>query len=117
MMITDKQQTDLNSKSEKVGIWNRIIPIISKAFVLIWAGLSAVWTEPFMAEYCQEKANRHYDNRPEVGAVFIVALIFAIHNFRHKRFFVGVLTSIIAIWAFYWAFMVSFSCYSCTYGG
>ena len=119
MLITDKQQIDLNSKSEKVGTWNRIIPIVSKAFMLIWVGLFAVWTKPFFTDYYQKQANRHYDNPQwfQMGPVFIVAVFLSIHSFMHKRFFVGVLTAIIAIWAFYWTFMVSFSCYDCTYGG
>ena len=120
MMLTENQQTDTKNKPEKAGILNGIIPIVSKAFVLIWAGLSALWTRPFMEEHYQKMANSHYDSMGrwfEMGPVFIAALVFSIHSFIHKRFFVGVLTVIIAIWAFYWAFMVSFSCYDCTYGG
>ena len=120
MIIAEKQQLDTNSKLKSAGIINRITPIASKFFVIIWVGLSAVWPKPFLAEHYQEMANRHYDALGrwfEMGPVFIVAVFLSIHSFMHKRFFVGVLTAIIAIWAFYWAFMVSFSCYDCTYGG
>lgn len=117
MMKTENQQPDTKNKFEKTGIRNRIIPIVSEVFVVIWVGLSALWTKPFLTEYYQKMANRHYENRPGMGAVFIAALFLAIYSFVHKRFFVGVLTAVIAVWAFYWAFMVSFSCYDCTYGG
>lgn len=99
---------------------NRIISFIGKVFVVIWVGSSALWSRPFFVDYYQEQANRHYDGLAQwfqIGPVFIVALIFSIHSFLHKKFFLGVLTAIIAIWSFYWAFMVSFSCYDCTYGG
>ncbi len=99
---------------------NRIISFIGKVFVVIWVGSSALWSKPFFVDYYQEQANRHYDGLAQwfqIGPVFIVALIFSIHSFLHKKFFLGVLTAIIAIWSFYWAFMVSFSCFHCTYGG
>ncbi len=110
---------DTNCKAESEIIINRITSVISKIFVVIWVALSAIWTKPFFTDYYQKQANSHYDNPQwfQMGPVFIVALIFSIHSFAHKRYFVGVLTAIIAIWSFYWAFMVSFSCYDCTYGG
>ena len=118
--MENNKYPDINSKSKKSGILNRVIPIVSKVFVVIWVGLSAVLTKPFLAEHYQKMANSHYDDLGrwfQMGPVFLLALFFSIHSFAHKRYFVGVLTAIIAIWSFYWAFMVSFSCYDCTYGG
>ena len=118
--MENNKYPDINSKSKESGILNRVIPIVSKVFVVIWVGLSAVWTKPYFADYYQKQANSHYDGLEQwfqMGPVFIVALIFSIHSFAHKRYLVGLLTVIIAIWSFYWAFMVSFSCYDCTYGG
>ncbi len=105
---------------QNTSISNRIISFIGKVFVVIWVGFSAVWTKPFFVDYYQEQANRHYDGLNQwfqIGPVFLVALLFSIHSFTHKKFFVGVLTAIIAIWAYYWAFVASFSCFHCTYGG
>lgn len=100
---------------------NRIISIASQVFVIGCVGAFALWTKPFMADYYQKMANSHYDDLArwiQMGPVFVVALIFSIHSFVNKRYFVGVLTVIIAIWSFYWAFLAGpFYCYDCTYGG
>lgn len=105
---------------KNTSISNRIISFISKVFVVIWVGFSVVWTEPFFVDYYQKQANSHYDGLNQwfqIGPVFIVALILSIYSFLHKKIFLGVLTAIIAIWSFYWAFVVRFSCFHCTYGG
>lgn len=74
-------------------------------------GAFTLWMKPFMADYYQKMANSHYDALArwiQMGPVFVVALIFSIHGFVNKRYFVGVLTVIIIIWSFYWAFEFEF---------
>jgi len=105
---------------KNANISSRLISIASNFFVIVWVGASALWSRLYFADYYQKQANSHYDTFGQwfqMGPIFIVALIFSIQSFMHKRFFVGVLTAIIAIWSFYWAFVASFSCHVCTYGG
>lgn len=128
MIIENKKKNDINSESEsaKEGIRksvsiavNRIISITSHVFVVVWMGLLMLWTNPYLADYYQKMANSHYDTVQwcQMGPLFVVALFLAIHSFVNKRYFVGLLTIIIAIWSFYWAFLVGFSCHACTFGG
>ena len=127
MIIADERNNDMNSNPEsdkkdmkkKVSISNRLLVIASKVFVIVWVGASTLWSKPFFADYYQKQANSHYDAIQlfQMGPIFIMALIFSIHSFIHKRYFVGVITCIIAIWAYYWAFVATFSCFHCTYGG
>ncbi len=115
-----KPEIGKDDMQKKTSISNRLISIASKFFVIVWVGASALWSKPYFADYYQKQANSHYDDLSQwfqMGPVFIVALIFSIHSFIHKRYFVGVLTAIIAIWSYYWAFVARFSCHACTYGG
>lgn len=121
MSITKNNASSNNSnlKHKKAGISKFIKSNVVYIFVIVWAGLLALWSKPFLADYYQKQANSHYDTVQwvQMGPVFLVAMILSIFSFVKKRYFVGVLTGIIAIWSFYWAFLVSFSCFHCTYGG
>lgn len=126
LKIVNNKHNNSNSKPECVqeGVKkrinvNQIISIISHLFVVAWVVLFTFWTKPFLADYYQKMANSHYDNVQwcQMGPVFVVALVLSIHSFFNKKYFVGLLTIIIAIWSFYWSFMTSFSCHACTYGG
>lgn len=87
--------------------------------MVCFVGLLTLWTKPFLADYYQKMANSHYDSIQSIqmGPVFVMALFFSINSFMNRRYLVGILTIIIAIWSFYWAFLVGFSCHACTYGG
>ncbi|MBQ6888317.1 MAG: hypothetical protein IJN54_12495 [Lachnospiraceae bacterium] len=117
----NRQKCDKDSAKRKVVISiNQVISIANQIFVISFLGVFAIWTKPFMTDYYQKLANSHYDSVQwfQMGTVFLVALFFAIHSFVNKRFFVGILTIIIAIWSFYWAFLAGpFYCQLCTYGG
>ena len=128
MIIADDRLNGTESMPEcskqelkkNASISNRLISIASEIFVIVWVGASALWSKPYFADYYQKQANSHYDDLSQwfqIGPVFLVALLLSIHSFRHKKIFVGVLTTIIAIWSYYWAFVVRFSCFHCTYGG
>ncbi len=121
MKIVNRKHDDANSKPESnKEIVGKCVSIASQVFVVSWVGLFTLWTKPFLADYYQKMANSHYDTAVQwcqMGPVFVVALFFSIHSFVKKRYFVGMLTIIIAIWSFYWAFLVRFSCHACTYGG
>ncbi len=121
MSITKNNESSNNSnlKHKKAGIIKFIKANVAYIFVVVWAGLLALWSEPFLADYYQKQVNSHYDTIQwvQMGPVFLVAMILCIFSFVKKKYLVGILTGIIAIWAFYWAFGVSFSCFQCTYGG
>ena len=50
----------------------------------------------------------------QMGPIFVLAASFSVRSLIHKRYFVAILTAIIAIWAFYWAFLASFVCPVCS---
>jgi len=97
---------------------DQILGIAGQFFVIVWAGLSAWWTKPFLAEYYQSMANSHLEpwgtQLLQMGPVFILAVFFSVRSLIHKRYFIAILTAIIAIWAFYWAFLASFVCPGCS---
>ena len=119
--INNKQKCDKDSIKGKIDLSvNQIIFIVNRVFVIGFVGIFAIWTKPFMTDYYQKLANSHYDSVEllQMGTIFLVTLFFSIHSFVNKKFFVGMLTFIISIWSFYWAFLSGpFYCYSCTYGG
>ena len=106
MKIVNRKHDDANSKPESnKEIVGKCVSTASQVFVVSWV----------LADYYQKMANSHYDTAVQwcqMGLVFVVALFFSIHSFVKKRYFVGMLTIIITIWSFYWAFVVSFSCHA-----
>ena len=108
----------MTSTNEKHKVLNRLHSLASQALVIIWASLAALWTKPFLAAYYQKLANSHLEPAGvqwlQMGPVFVVALLLSIGSFVKKRYFIGVLTLIIALWAFFWAFIASFVCPCCT---
>ena len=93
--------------------------VLVKIGIFGWSILMAVWTKPFWAEYYQSMANSHYDTVQwcQMGPVFVIALCLAVIECKNKRFFTAALLCVLAVWSFYWAFLISFSCFQCTYGG
>lgn len=123
MIIVNKKKYDMYSKREDAmeGVVKKIISILGQVFVVGWVGLFMLWTKPFLTDYYQSMANSHYDSLGrwfQMGSVLALALFFSIHNIINKKYFIAVLTIIIAIWSFYWAFLAGpFQCHACTYGG
>lgn len=123
MIIVNKKKYDMYTKREdaREGVVKKIISILGQVFVVGWVGLIMLWTKPFLTDYYQSMANSHYDSLGQwfqMGPIFALALFFSIHNLVNKKYFIAVLTIIIAIWSFYWAFLAGpFYCHDCTYGG
>ena len=116
-----KQKSDKDIEKGKTNMSiNKVVSIANQVFLISCTGLFAIWTKTFMTDYYQGLANSHYDSVEllQMGPLFLVALFFSIHSFVNKKFFIGMLTIIVAIWSFYWAFLSGpFYCHSCTYGG
>jgi len=92
---------------------------LSKCIVILWTIISAFMSNSYLCDYYQRCANSHYEGTQliQMGSIMIVAFIFAAIEFKKKNIFVGLLLTIIAIWAFYFMRMPSFECVHCANGG
>jgi uncharacterized membrane protein len=92
---------------------------LTKGLIILWAVAGAFMSNSYLCDYYQKCANSHYEGKQllQMGSIMVIAFAFAIKEFKKKNIFIGLLLTIITIWAFYFMCIPDFECVHCATGG